>query len=315
MSLFREYFTDEPLFDRFLTEPEEAIDVLIPVVHTNALWKSNLLSIYREIPVNRLLIGDGGCIDDSLDIAREFPRVVIFDHSDFVSLGYSIRKLIEAVETEWFIYLHSDVYLPAGWYNRMVEHRHEYDWIESSQHFSVLVDYPLDYSNIDRPYSGSQMGRKQTFKDILPLIDDDYLYRNEDIILARLVDRFGFSYGRVDDVFHYHQIMEKRSASSRQIRSVSVNVETSRQEKIRTHMMQVRGLIKYLKPDQRLVKDVQKNVELLLELGALDWDEFRQWVLETNPVWWKHIRLKRYYARFKRWLRSVLKAAYRLVFR
>jgi hypothetical protein len=315
MSNFHQFFTPEALADRLLTEPEEGVDVLIPVRHTNVLWKSNLLSIYRDIPVNRLLIGDGGCIDDSLDVARELPRVIIFDHSAFVSLGYSIRKLIEAVETEWFIYLHSDVYLPTGWYNRMVEHRHEYDWIESSQHFSVLVDYPLDYSNVDRPYSGGQMGRKQTFKDILPLIDDDYLYRNEDIILAKLVDRFGFNYGRVDDVFHYHQIMEKRSASSRRMKSVSVNVETSRQEKVRTHVMQARGLIKYLEPDQRMVRDVRKNVEILLELGALDWGEFRQWVLEANPVWWKHLRLVRYYARSKRWLRAVSKAAYRLVFR
>ena len=75
-------------------------------------------------------------------------------------------------------------------------------------------------------------------------------------------------------------------------------------------MMQVKGLIKYLEPDQKLVKGVQANVGLLLELGVLDWNEFRQWVMETNSIWWKHIR----YVPFKYRLRAFLKAAYRLVF-
>jgi glycosyltransferase involved in cell wall biosynthesis len=310
MSILREYFTTETLIDRFKTEPEDAVDVLIPVMHTNELWKSNLLSIYREIPVNRLLIGDGGCVDNSLDIVREFPRVVIFDHSDLVSLGYSIRKLIESVETEWFIYLHSDVYLPEGWYNGMMNHQCEYDWLESSQHFTVLVDYPLDYTNVNRPYSGGQMGRKEVFEDILPVVEDDFLYRNEDIILAKLVERLGFRYGRVDGVFHYHQIMQKRSAWLRDIKSISLDIEKSHEEEVRSCMMQAKGLIKYLEPDPKLVKGVQANVILLLELDALDWNEFRQWVMRTNSVWWKHIR----YAPFKRRLHAFLKTVYRLVF-
>ena len=72
-SIFSRYFGAEPFADRFATDSARAVDVIIPIVHTNELWRSNLTSIYREIPVNRLLIGDGGCIDDSLEIARRFP--------------------------------------------------------------------------------------------------------------------------------------------------------------------------------------------------------------------------------------------------
>lgn len=50
-SIYQRYFTQEPLNDRYLREPEEGIDVIIPVMHTNELWESNLHSIYREIPV------------------------------------------------------------------------------------------------------------------------------------------------------------------------------------------------------------------------------------------------------------------------
>ena len=57
-----------------MDDPSDAVDVLIPVMHTNDLWEANLLSIYREIPVKRLLLGDAGCIDRTVEIARRFPR-------------------------------------------------------------------------------------------------------------------------------------------------------------------------------------------------------------------------------------------------
>ena len=307
-SIFRRYFVNKPFTDRFLTEQQGAIDVLIPLVHTNELWRSNLLSIYREIPVNRLLIGDGGCIDDSIEVVQDFPRVVIFDHSDFVSLGYSIRKLIEAVETEWFVYLHSDVYLPEGWFDAMRPHQDRYDWFECGRHITFLVDYPLDLTDTERAYSGSQMGRKAAFRDVLPVIDDDYLYRNEDIILADLVKRAGFRYGRVGDTFHYHQVMETPGPWSRRIGAFSLQVEQSREEEIRASMMQAKGIIKYMNP--RSDFGVAYHVARLLDLGELSWSDFKRWVVKTDPAWLPYIRREL----VKERLRAFLRAAYRLFF-
>src|SRR5437016_2060726 len=103
-SIVRWLSQQEVFSDRFASGREGAVDVLIPVMHTNEMWGRNLISIYREIPVNRLLLGDGGCIDQTIEIAKKFPRLVVDDHRGFTSLGYSIRKLIERVETEWFVY-------------------------------------------------------------------------------------------------------------------------------------------------------------------------------------------------------------------
>lgn len=233
-SIFREYYTEKSFVDRFIAEPTRAIDVIIPVIHTNELWEANLRSFYREIPIHKLLIGDGGCIDDSIRIAEKFPRVLVFDHRSYESLGYSIRKLIESVETDWFIYLHSDVYLPVGWFEAMQRHQGQYDWFECRQQATLLVEYPLDYTNVLRPFSGSQMGRRAAFESVLTSIDDDFLYRNEDIILAELVQRAGFRYGRVDEVFHYHQTMHKPTPWARKVRSVKTDLEMSREEEIRT---------------------------------------------------------------------------------
>ena len=63
--------------DRFVQSTDRSVDVIIPVIHTNGLWEQNLKSIYREIPIRRLLISDGGCIDDSIAIVRRFPRVTV----------------------------------------------------------------------------------------------------------------------------------------------------------------------------------------------------------------------------------------------
>src|SRR5260370_15393584 len=127
-SIFARYYAEEPFVDRFARSPEGAVDVIIPVLHSNELWKKNLISIYREVPVRRLLLGDAGCKDDTLVIARQFPRVEIYDHTSFKSLGYSVRALMTAVETEWFLYLHSDVYLPEKWFDTMRAHQSEFDW-------------------------------------------------------------------------------------------------------------------------------------------------------------------------------------------
>ena len=96
-SIFNRYYSSEVFIDRYMIDPKDAVDVIIPVIHTNELWESNLKSIYREIPVKRLLVGDGGCIDDSIEIANKYPRVKVFNQKDYVSLGFSIRKLIENV--------------------------------------------------------------------------------------------------------------------------------------------------------------------------------------------------------------------------
>src|SRR5437763_15614085 len=72
-SIFREYYNEHTFVDRFETDRSAAVDVIIPVIHTNELWKANLFSLYREIPIHKLFIGDGGCVDNSIDVVKTFP--------------------------------------------------------------------------------------------------------------------------------------------------------------------------------------------------------------------------------------------------
>lgn len=291
LSIFRRYYVEEPFSDRFAHSSEGGVDVIIPVIHTTELWESNLRSIYREVPVNRLLISDGGCVDGTLEIVKRFPRVVIYDHKEYVSLGYCLRKLIEEVQTDWFIYLHSDVYLPEKWFDTMKKYQPQYDWFGCPQRITAMVEYP----NVDkmqgevRPYAGSQMGRKEAFLKGIGKIDDDFVYRQEDYVLAGVVEEQGFRHGRIEDTFHYHQVMRKDSPWARKLKNVTVQVEWSREELLRGSNMQIRGLVKYLVPTPTLQKELNFHIVTLMELNEFDEPEFLKWVEQTNPAWLPYV--------------------------
>lgn len=305
-SIFFQYYHQPPFFDLASNYTGDPVDVIIPIIHSNEFWRTNLLSFYKEIPINRLLIGDGGCIDNSLEVVREFPRVEVLDHRSFKSLGYSIAKLIEAVKTPWFIYLHSDVFLPPGWFDEMKKHQSQYDWYECRQHITVLADYPLDYHGFNRPYSGSQMGRREAFKDVTKKIEDDYLYRSEDIVLADLITRNGYRYGRVDSAFHFHQVMYKQSAWQRLIKSVDIQVDRSPEEEFREFHSQLYGLIKYTEPDPYRIYAVRSNIEQLKRINRLDLKEVKTFAEGNNRVWLPYLK------QTPEWKRIVLRTASRM---
>ena len=81
---------------------EESYDIVFPILNTNQLLENNLKSIFSNIPVNRLLVGDAGSTDDSIKILHKFPRVEIFDHKNFKTSGVCIIDLIRRVNTKHF---------------------------------------------------------------------------------------------------------------------------------------------------------------------------------------------------------------------
>lgn len=294
-STFKMLYSDEVFVDRYANNPANAVDIIIPVIHTNELWRKNLISIYREIPVNRLLLGDGGCIDNSIEIAKEFPRVEVFDHRSYKTLGYSIRKLIEEVKTEFFIYLHSDVYIAPNWFDGMYKNTEKYDWFECEQKIVAFAEYDNKFANnpIGFGFGGTQMGRKKAFDDILQDMDDDYIYRNEDIVIRTLLQNKGHKWGFDDTLFHYHEIMRKEGFTGRKIESVQINTSFPIEEKIRESDMQVRGFIKYLQPSSMLANVAKYHLQVLLDNGVVAYPEFMEWIKLTNPLWLPYFQEKK----------------------
>jgi glycosyltransferase involved in cell wall biosynthesis len=292
-NIFQQYFAfGNALEDRFARDRDKAVDVIIPVRNANILWRRNLFNYYEQIPIRRLLVGDGGCTDETVEITRAFPRVEVLDQRSRVSLGFCIRELIEHVGTEWFIYLHSDVYLPDGWFDTMVRNQPKFDWFECNRRITVLLDYPEVWQNADeRPYSGSQMGRKKVFESFLAAIDDDYLYRNEDLVLRDMVERHGGKYGRVADTFHYHQLMNREGESQPDFERIEVHRKRDENWASRTFDWQARGIVKYTKPGRPyLAAGLEAALNSMRAHGVLDRREFIRWTAATNPDWLPVVR-------------------------
>ena len=81
-----------------MTGIPDKVDVVIPVKTKDSIKNEFLERIRKEIPVNKLIIIEGG----ALSTAR--------------------KKAYEKVSTEWFVFLDDDVLIGKGWWKTMVSH-------------------------------------------------------------------------------------------------------------------------------------------------------------------------------------------------
>jgi hypothetical protein len=311
-NLFRNLFHDVPFEDRFTAnfgKPDagESIDVIIPLLHSTDLWRENLLSYFREIPIARLLVGDGGVIDNSLEILKDFPRVEVIDHRNFLSLGKSISDLISRVKTDHFVYLQSDVFLPSNWFDDMWSGTEDFEWFGCPMHITMMMDYPVDYSG-SRPLVGSQIGLTRAFNGINNFIEDDFVYRNEEFVFDSYVKHGGFRTGAVKDTFHFHQVSRRRTNGDKlDITGIEIQRKFDPNEVNRVLETQTYGLIKYCKPDSpETIAALTSALDFLITTRGVSRQEIVDFA-ETNGSEWKEFILKAFS------LRSKLKAKFRKV--
>jgi len=256
--------------DRALAEPYlEKIDVIVPVKNTKSNWAECLDSFYNEIPINRLLVGDGGCTDDTIRVVRKYPRVTIFEQSTLKTLGYRIRRLIEKVVTEWFVYLHSDVSLPRGWYDEMCKYRNQWDWFECRRiavYRNGTKRELTEQYKVKRAYSGSQMGKTSILKKVVEEFEDDFIHRTEDIIIQQNVEKLGFHYGKVPATFHFH-FTDHYTPTLKDV------------------MQTTQAIIKYWQPTEENVDTVLSGIVRLSEALLITDADWKKWAQGTNPAW------------------------------
>jgi glycosyltransferase involved in cell wall biosynthesis len=74
-------------------------------------------SIYRNVPVNRLIVVDGGSVDGTLELLLGYPNVEVIEDT-WGTRATARQKGIEAVLTEWHVHVDSDVILSNGWFQK-----------------------------------------------------------------------------------------------------------------------------------------------------------------------------------------------------
>jgi glycosyltransferase involved in cell wall biosynthesis len=100
------------------------VDVVIITKNSEHMLSECLKSIYKNVPVNRLIVVDGGSTDKTLAIMREFQK----KHGNILVLqdrgtrATARQKGIDQVKTEWFMFVDSDAVLCKDWFKKAEIH-------------------------------------------------------------------------------------------------------------------------------------------------------------------------------------------------
>ncbi|MEM3706105.1 MAG: glycosyltransferase family A protein [Candidatus Bathyarchaeia archaeon] len=98
----------------------ESVDVVVLTKNSERVLEKCLNSIYKNIPVNRLIVVDGYSTDSTLKIIEKFREkygnvVLLMDNG---TRGSARMKGIKEVKAEWFVFVDSDVVLCDKWFEK-----------------------------------------------------------------------------------------------------------------------------------------------------------------------------------------------------
>ncbi|MBC7130890.1 glycosyltransferase family 2 protein [Candidatus Bathyarchaeota archaeon] len=103
---------------------ENAVDVVMLTKNSESILRECLTSIYENVPVNRLIVLDASSTDNTSAIIEEFDNrygnVVFITENG--SRAEARERGIKEVETEWFMFVDSDVILCKNWFKKAIRH-------------------------------------------------------------------------------------------------------------------------------------------------------------------------------------------------
>lgn len=274
--------------DRRIKEPNlEPLDVLLFTLDAEMYLEKCLDTVYREIPVNRIITLDGGSKDKTVEILNKYPRMEVHIRPDIRTTGKGCEFSLTRAITPWVVFMDADIELPESWYDEMLKYRDRYDFFGCKRimHYEF---YRVDPTSIDtnkRPMGAPWLARLDSLKNYH--VDDDYMWRATDILLRQVVEKNGYKFGKVSTTYHYHHTtdnpMYESDAEKRGSRLVFEEPKMEILDKVNWRKRQDdfrKAVVKYLDPDFVYPR---KDVGLFLALLKLD----GKWVKETNMKWYR----------------------------
>jgi len=273
--------------DRRIKEPDlEPVDVLMLTLDADIYLEKCLDSIYREIPVNRVIVLDGGSKDKTVEIIGKYPRVELHIRPDIRTTGKGVEFLFSRVTTPWVAMIDADMELMPGWYDEMARYKDKYDYFESRRimHYEFYRDVPESIDMSKRSAAWGQLGKIDCLKGYH--VDDDYMWRHTDELLRQIVEKNGYRFGKVATTYHYHHSTDNSIYESDQEKKGNRLVfETPKLEILnkenweRTLDIGRKAIVKYLDPECIYPREYKW---LLFDLLKLD----MKWVEKTNMKWY-----------------------------
>jgi glycosyltransferase involved in cell wall biosynthesis len=96
------------------------VDVIILTKNSERLLRECIDSVYRNVPVNNLIVVDGYSDDSTTQIVKEFQQKhgnVIFVR-DKGTRGSARQRAMNEVKSDWFMFVDSDVILAENWFSK-----------------------------------------------------------------------------------------------------------------------------------------------------------------------------------------------------
>ncbi|MEM2614343.1 MAG: glycosyltransferase [Nitrososphaerota archaeon] len=195
----------------------EKVDVVMPTLNSVSRVGENVFrlvlhSIYKWIPVNRLLVVDDGSRDGTLDILKDFDAVILRGSG---SLGKAREIGIRNVKTELFYFIDDDNLIPERFHEKMCQYIDEKTGIIFPKAIIPYDNYITRYETIigkirrslglrdvveNRGYTGASLIRTEAVRDIqIPRIA-----RQEDKFIKSYCEKRGWKTKLASEVTVLH---------------------------------------------------------------------------------------------------------------
>lgn len=250
-------------------------DTIVTLYFLKEGFEENVRVWFEEIPIKTLYLGIGHNNEDVWKRVKELPydNIKIIDQTHLKTLGGCLVDLMKRIETEWFVYLHGDVQPTEGSLAQMETFMKKSKMgIIESEHLHVYGKKKKYFNYYDelRSYSAFQLIYKPSIENWFNKIEDDYIYRNEDLIFQNVCEYNGFEYKKTM-AMHFHYPFEDDK--------VSFNLKD-------THEMQWKGLVKYSPLITPLMIDliigaIRHNINFF----GVKIDEIIEFTKENNDIW------------------------------
>jgi len=250
------------------------IDVICPIYWVNKYFLHNVSKWFEQIPIRTLYLGVN---NKTVKIETDDPRIKIIDQTQHKTLGICLSELMSLTETEFFIYTHADVEPVFGSYKIMVSEINDDIGIIESDHIhwdgsflndEMVISENHNYRARPRAYSGFQLIRKKAIEPILTKIEDDYIYRNEDLIFQTECMKNNYRY-RKSLSSHIHQVINQKWTFNT----------------TETNIMQIKGLIKYTQPHELIKNSLIASLKWCKIHKKIRLKDILFFCYEHNPNW------------------------------
>jgi len=277
--------------DRRIKEPKlEPVDAIMLTLDAEDYLEKTLDATYREVPIKNLYVVDGGSKDKTIEILKKYPRMKIYIKPEIRTTGKGCEFLFSKVTTNWMLLVDCAKVPGVGWYDEMLKYQDKYDFYGSKRivHYEFEKEDPTTTDISKRPLGAPWLIKKEAVRNYH--VNDDYAWREVDILIRQTAEKNGYKYGAVPSAHHVCYITDgekyKSDEGKQSFRMIFKEPELEitnlknwekRQENAR------KATVKYLDPES---SPYLRNDGLFLSLMKLDMN----WVKKTNMKWHNEIK-------------------------